>query len=579
MRTGFFIFNMNVKEPIKRNYLPQDFDIKIWDDLKLIYAELLDRKITSASALEKWMFDVNELEAAVSENYAWRYIRMSCDTENAELSKSYEFFVTEIEPKIAPLSDELNRKLVDSPYVNNLDQKKYFTYLRSVKNNIELFRKENVPLQSQLATKSQQYAAITGKQTIHYKDKELTMQQASLYFKDPNRQVREEVYQLIQFRKKKDEDALNKLFEELLALRNQVALNAGFKNYRDYKFKELGRFDYTVDDCFSFHKSIKKYFIPLARKIDENRKKKLGNESYRPWDTEVDLEKAGALKPFTTADELLKKSIECFSVTDPYFGECLATMQRMHHLDLESRKGKAPGGYNYPLYESGVPFIFMNAVGLQRDVVTLMHEGGHAVHAFLDKEYKINEFKSVPSEVAELASMSMELISMKHWDIFYQKENDLRRAKREQLEKIIKTLCWIACVDDFQQHIYLDAGQSTADRYKTWLNTYNQYETGVIDYSGLEENVKRMWHGQLHIFEVPFYYIEYGFAQLGALAIWKNYMQDPAKALKEYKNALALGYTVPIPDVYQAGGIKFDFSDAYISSVADFAWKELDKLN
>ncbi len=569
---------MNIAQQITRKYLPKNFDIISWKDLEPIYNELLERKISSANELENWMLDVNELDAAVSENYAWRYIKMSCDTENTELIKSYEFFVTEIEPKIAPLSDKLNKKLINSLFVNELNQTKYFTYLRSVKNSIELFREENVELQSQLATKSQQYAAITGKQTISYEGKEITLQQAALYFKNTDRKIREEVYQIIQTRKKQDENALNKLFEELLQLRHKIAGNAGFKNYRDYKFKELGRFDYSVNDCSNFHASVKKYFVPLSKTIDEQRKKKLANTSYRPWDTEVDTNNEKPLHPFSSADELLKKSISCFDVTDKYFGECLSTMQQMQHLDLESRKGKAPGGYNYPLHESGVPFIFMNSVGLQRDVVTLMHEGGHAVHAFLTKDYKINEFKSVPSEVAELASMSMELISMKHWDIFYADKDDLRRAKKEQLEKIIKTLCWIACVDDFQQKIYLNHPQSTAERYKIWEETYHEYESGVVDYSGLEENVKRMWHAQLHIFEVPLYYIEYGFAQLGALAIWKNYMQNPSQALQQYKNALSLGYTVSIPEVYNAGGIKFDFSDKYISSVADFVWKELENL-
>jgi len=570
---------MNATQNTNRKYLTQDFDIKTWDDLEPLYTELLDRKIADSSALEQWMLDVNEMEAAVSENMAWRYIKQSCDTENKELNKSYEFFVTEIDPKIAPLSDKLNKKLIDSPFVEQLDQKKYFTYLRSVKNSIELFREENVELQSQIATKSSQYASITGKQTIQYDGKELTLQQAALYIKNTDRKVREEVYTLIQTRKKQDEDALNKLFQELLVLRNQVAINAGFKNFKDYKFKELGRFDYNIDDCKSFHASIKKYFVPLSKAIDEQRKKELKLDSYRPWDTEVDTGNNKPLRPFETADELLKKSIECFTITDNYFGECLSTMQEMKHLDLASRKGKAPGGYNYPLYESGVPFIFMNAVGLQRDVVTMVHEGGHAVHAFLTKDYKINEFKSVPSEVAELASMSMELISMKRWDVFYKDAHDLNRAKKEQLEKIIKVLCWIACVDAFQQKLYEKPKQTTEERYKLWVETYNEYESGVLDYNGLEDNVKRMWHAQLHIFEVPFYYIEYGFAQLGALAVWKNFMQNGPHAIAQYKAALALGYTVSIPDVYKAAGIKFDFSDTYMADVAGFVWKELADLS
>jgi oligoendopeptidase F len=561
-----------------RAYLPAEFDIKSWSDLEPVYEELLNRKLGSASELERWMLDVNEVEAAVSENYGWRYIRMSCDTGNGELQKSYEFFVNEIEPKIAPLTDKLHKKLVSSPFVNELDQQRYFIYLRSVRNSIELFREENVDLQSQISLKSQQYGAITGKQTIQYQGREHTMQQAARYFKEPDRKVREEVYNLIQKRKDDDEAALNKLFEELLALRHKVAVNAGFKNYRDYKFRELGRFDYTTQDCFSFHESVKKYFVPLSRKIDLERKEKLGLGSYRPWDTDVDTDNRAPLHPFDQASELLSKSISCFRETDPYFGECLSTMEQMHHLDLESRKGKAPGGYNYPLYESGVPFIFMNAVGLHRDVVTMVHEGGHAVHAFLTKDYKINEFKNVPSEVAELASMGMELISMQRWDVFYADEKDLRRAKKEQLEKIIKTICWIACIDSFQHSIYENHSQGTDRRYDSWEQTYQQYESGVIDYTGLEKNVRRMWHGQLHIFEVPFYYIEYGFAQLGALAVWRNFLGDPQKALRQYKESLALGYTVPIPEVFKAAGIRFDFSDKYISELADFVWNELEQL-
>ena len=570
---------MIVSSKSHRNYLPENFDIKSWADLEAIYKELLERKLNSAGELEKWMLDINELDAAISENYGWRYIKMSCDTENEVLIKNYEFFVTEIEPKMAPLADKINKKLIESAFVKELDHKKYFIYLRSVKNSIELFREENVELQSQIATKSQQYASITGKQTITYRGKELTLQQAGVYFKNPDRKIREEVYQLIQKRKDLDEAALNKLFEELLALRHKVALNAGFKNFRDYKFKELGRFDYNKEDCFNFHDSVKKYFVPLSKKIDEERKDKLALDNYKPWDTEVDTGNNKALHPFTEANELLEKSIECFNGTDKYFGECLSTMQKMHHLDLESRKGKAPGGYNYPLYESGVPFIFMNAVGMQRDVVTMVHEGGHAVHAFLTKDYKINEFKNVPSEVAELASMSMELISMQRWDVFYKDAKDLQRAKKEQLEKIIKTLCWIACVDAFQQKIYETPNQTTAQRYATWEETYHEFESGMIDYKGLEPNVKRMWHGQLHIFEVPFYYIEYGFAQLGALAVWKNFLANAPLAVQQYKEALSLGYTVPIPELYSAAGIKFDFSDKYISAIADFVWKELEQIN
>lgn len=561
-----------------RNFLPQDLTIDSWKRIEPFFIDLKERKISSAKELEQWMLDRSELDAVLSEDFAWRYIKMTCDTTNQELTDSYNFFVSEIDPHIAPYSNELNIKLVQSPFLKELDQEKYRIYIRGIKKALELYREENIPLQTKIGIESQKYGAISAAMTIEWEGKEITLQMASSLMKDVNRKIREEVYQKIQKRRAVDTTAMNDLFTDLIQLRNQVAINAGFKNYRDYKFDELGRFDYTVQDCFDFHESIAKEILPLAEASDRERKKIMKLEVMKPWDMDVDVEGKPALKPFSSAEELTDKSIQCFDKVRPDFGDYLEIMKTMGYLDLDSRIGKAPGGYNYPLYEIGVPFIFMNSVGTHRDLVTMVHEGGHAIHSFVTRDLPITDFKSAPSEVAELASMSMELISMEHWEVFFENADDLKRAKKEQLDKSLKTLLWIAAVDKFQHWIYENPTHSVEDRMSKWKVVIDQFTSKEIDYTGLDDVRERGWQSQLHIYEVPFYYIEYGMAQLGAIAVWRNYKKNPAKALDEYEAALRLGYTKSIPEIYKAAGIEFNFSQAYVKELADFVKNELDKL-
>ncbi|MFI5204314.1 MAG: M3 family oligoendopeptidase, partial [Flavobacteriales bacterium] len=366
--------------------------------------------------------------------------------------------------------------------------------------------------------------------------------------------------------------------DKLTGLRTHVALNSGFKNFRDYKFQELGRFDYGVKECQDMHESIRSEIVPLVKGFYEERKKTLGFDSLRPWDMEVDITGKKPLHPFSTGNELISKTRAAFTRIHPYFGACIASMSELGHFDLESKANKAPGGYNYPLYETGAPFIFMNAVGTHRDLVTMVHEGGHAVHSFLTHSLELTGFKSFPSEVAELASMGMELISMDTWNEFYLNEEELNRAKREQLEKIISLLPWIATVDKFQHWVYTNPGHSLEDRIKNWKIILNEFSTGVVDHSGYEWAQTHSWQRQLHIFEVPFYYIEYAMAQLGAIALWRNYKTNPEKTVKEYTHALSLGYTKTLPEIYQAAGIRFDFSRAYIRELANFVKTEYEKL-
>jgi oligoendopeptidase F len=569
-----------VAKPTKpvRHFLPQNLTVDSWNIIEPFFNDLKERPISSAHELEQWLIDRSELEAVLSEDIAWRYIKMTCDTANQKLLDSYNFFISEIEPHVAPYSNELNIKFVGSPYTKQLDPEKYRIYIRGVKKALEIYRDENIPLLTKIATESQKYGAISAAMTIEWEGKEITLQMASSLMNDTNRSIREEVYNKIKEKRKTEENTFNDLFTGLIQLRNQVALNAGFKNYRDYKFDELGRFDYSVKDCYDFHESIAKEILPLTEASDLERKKLLKLEALKPWDTEVDVEGKSALHPFKSGGELIDKSIECFYNIRPAYGEYLEIMKVMGHLDLDSRIGKAPGGYNYPLYEIGVPFIFMNSVGTNRDLITMVHEGGHAIHSFVTRDLEITDFKSTPSEVAELASMSMELISMEHWDVFFKNPDDLKRAKREQLEKSLRTLLWIAAVDKFQHWVYENPTHTIKERMNEWRKVIGEVSSNVIDWTGLEDVKARSWQSQLHIFEVPFYYIEYGMAQLGAIAVWRNYKRDPEKALDAYEAALRLGYTRSIPEIYKTAGIEFNFSRIYVKELADFVKNELDKI-
>jgi len=563
---------------MQRHYVKPDFTITTWELLKPYFDELQKRSIGSPQELEDWLKDYSELGAVVSENMAWRYIKMTCDTANTALRDSFNDFVQNIEPHMAPVSNELNKKIMATHFTSQLTKEGYKIYLRNVKNSIDLFREKNIPLNTQLQELEQQFGEINGAQSIEYAGEKMTLQKAGIFLKDLNRHVREEVYTMVQARRAQDEEKLNDLFTKLIELRNQVAVNAGFANFRDYKHQALNRFDYTVQDCLDFHEAVKLHAVPLINEHDEKRRQKLKLNEYRPWDTSVDEEGLPPLKPFASAQELIDKTISCFNQLDPFFGECINTMHKMNRLDLESRLGKAPGGYQYPLYETDVPFIFMNSVGLHRDLVTMVHEGGHAIHSFLDKDLELMDFKSPPSEVAELASMSMELMSMEHWGVFFPVEADLKRAKRQQLESVIDTLPWIAAIDKFQHWVYLNPVHTVANRYDVWEKIMADFGSSVISYKGLENNLKRRWQVQLHLYEVPFYYIEYGFAQLGAIAMWKQYKENPKQAIENYKKALALGYTRSIPEIYKAAGIKFDFSPGYIKELMQFVKSEYDKI-
>lgn len=573
MAEGIALFDTGVQ----RQYIPAGLSITVWEDVKPFYDELLSRFIDDAESLRKWLRDRSELEAVLQEDLGWRYIRMSCDTANEKYSSDYNFFVAEIQPRLAPLSHSLDLKLLSSPALPLLKDPRLEIMLRQVRKRVEIFREENIPLIAEVQQLEQQYSAITGAMTVEMDGKELTLQQASNFLEKNDRSLREEAYRKILARRLQDRDKLDQLFDQLLKLRHQIALNAGFSNFRDYMFANLGRFDYTPEDCYRFHDAVAESLVPIVAEIEERHRRELNLDELRPWDTLAEPPGNEPLQPFRDADDLMEKTIRCFDRLDPFLGDCMRAMAEAKRLDLDSRKGKAPGGYNYPLYESGLPFIFMNSTRTLRDLVTMVHEGGHAVQSILDKPLELVEYKSLPSEIAELASMSMELMTMEHWDLFFSNPAELHRARRKHMQDILKGLPWIAAVDAFQHWIYLNPVHTAAERRTKWSETIQRFTSSVVNWNGLEEARSNLWQRQLHIFEVPFYYIEYGFAQLGAIAVWRNFRDNPVQTVRNYQEALKLGYTCTIGDVYREAGIRFDFSPEYVHELSDFVKRELEE--
>ena len=569
--------NISIPSRPKRKFVPENLNIDSWNKVEPLFENLLKRSINSKKELENWMKDRSELNSVMNEDLAWRYIKMNINTKDEKLAKKFHFWIKEISPNLAPYSHKLNIKLIESPFLNELEHEKYNIYLRSVKKQIEIYREENIPLFTEMEAKQQEYGMISAKMTVEFDGKKLTMQQASLILKDTDREKRKTIYNLIQKRRLEDEEKLDNLYDELIILRQKIAKNAGYNNYRDYMFSAMGRFDYKPEDCFDFHNAISKKIVPIITSFEEKRKKELNYVNYRPWDTAVDVDGLKPLKPFNGGNELTDLTIKCFSKLRPYFGNCISIMKEMKHLDLESKEGKAPGGFMYPLHEIGVPFIYMNSVGSQRDLVTMIHEGGHAIHSFLCRNLELTEFKSTPSEVAELASMAMELLSMDYWDTFYKNENELKRAKLEQLEKALGTLPWVAAIDKFQHWVYTNK-HTSKERKEKWLEIDSELGNQVINWDGQVSAQKIMWQRQLHLYEVPFYYIEYGMAQLGAIAVWRSYKKNGEEAIENYINALKLGYTKSIGEIYKTAGIKFDFSEEYVNELALFIKEELKKL-
>lgn len=547
----------------------------VWSDLEPLYEGLRTRLIDSAAALETLILDRSELDATFAEAQANLYIATTRSTTDAAAQSAYLAFMESIDPKVKRVGSQLDQRIVNSPFVTLLPAR-YSTYLRALRREIELFRDSNIPLQTEAAKTTQRCSQIMGAMSVQFDGREQTLQQMAKYQESTDRTMREAAWKCTATRRLRDRDAIDTIYDELIALRHQMSINAGFTNYRDYQHAAMHRFDYSPSDCIAFHDAVATTCVPLKRELESRRAKRLDVSPLCPWDLKVDLLGRGALAPFENARELVERSIRLFHKMDPELGEILESLDDGECLDLESRMGKAPGGYQYQRQRTRRPFIFMNAAGQQRDLVTLVHEAGHAFHSQLSRQEPLLAYRESPIEFAEVASMSMELLSLPYLEEFYT-EVDSARHRRVLLEGIVELLPWVATIDAFQHWIYTNPTHSRAERTRYWLELDRRFGSAV-DWSALPDARASLWQRQGHLFSSPFYYIEYGIAQLGALQVWATSRTDERGAIESYKSALALGGSRPLPELFAAAGVKFDFSANTIGRLMNVVRAELDVL-
>ncbi|HTV39874.1 MAG TPA: M3 family oligoendopeptidase [Candidatus Sulfotelmatobacter sp.] len=558
--------------------MPQDVDLGDWPQIAPLFDQLEQRApgINTAGEFQAWILDWGELSAALDEEGSRRNIAMTCHTDNLDAEKAHLHFVENIEPQLKPRQFALEKLYTAHPMRRQLAPQRFAVFDRDVKNHVELFRQESVPLETEDAKLSQQYQKLTGSLTVNFRGEEKTLPQMGRYLEETDRALRQEAWELVARRRLQEVDNLDDIIDRQIVLRGQIAKNAGFENYRDYTFRRMGRFDYTPEDCVKFHDAVEKEIVPIARELQARRREQLKLDSLRPWDLAVDPLSRPPLKPFEQTDEMVSRTQKIFNRLDSELAGGFQQMQDLKLLDLENRKGKAPGGYQANLSESRLPFIFMNAVGLQRDVETILHEAGHAFHALATRDEDLYAYRGAPMEFCEVASMSMELLGNEFIEEFYSSD-DAKRARRVHLEGIVGAFPWIATVDAFQHWIYTHPNHTREERRKAWLGLMDRFG-GDVDWNGLENARANSWHRQLHIFLYPFYYIEYGIAQLGALQVWANSKRDKARALNDYKKSLALGGSRPLPELFSAAGCQFEFSERTIQPLAGMMREELARL-
>ena len=554
---------------------PEAFAKAAWDDIAPYYDELAERPVEPAT-IEAWLQAWSTLEELLTEAAAQAMIAYTIDTADAEKEADHLRFSSDILPKAEERSVALAKRLVESGYSRpDLD-----TTIQRFRTSIEIFREANVALFAEVEQHCATYQRVTGSMTAEWDGEQRPLPQLQPFLKSPDRAVRERAWRASTAPYVAQREALAPLFDRMYALRQKAARNAGFANFRDYVFPAKFRFDYTPADCERFHQAVELTVVPAVERLLGHRRARLGLDQLRPWDLQVDPYRDQPIRPFRTADELVTKARRVFEHVAPELGSEFQTMIDNRLLDLESRKGKAPGGYCETLQFQGRPFIFMNAVGLVDDVNTLLHEAGHGFHAFASHRQPFIWQRHPGSEAAELASMSMELLAAPHLlaPTGYFNLDEARSATLEHFEDILIALGHIASVDAFQHWIYTSAEGSDAEaRDRAWLRIRSRFERGV-EWSGLEEQRVARWYRQLHVFLYPFYYIEYGIAQLGALQVWRNSLADPVSAVKRYRAALALGATRPLPEIYQAAGAELSFDTRFMSDLVGLVESRIEAL-
>jgi len=568
----------NLPTHAPRRFVPAHIDLGNWSQIAPLFDQLDARapQCRTVAELEQWILDQGELAAALDQEGSQRYIAMTCHTDSPEAEQAYLQFVEQIEPELKPRQFKLAKLYLAHPLRSQLAPHRYEVFDRDTTLRVELFREENIPLETEESKLAQQFQKLSGSLTVTFRGEEKTLVQMGRYLEEPDRALREEAWRLVAQRRLQEADKFEDNFEALLVLREQIARNAGFPNYRAYAFRAKGRFDYTPEDCLKFHAAVETEIMPVVRLLQAERKRQLGVASLRPWDAAVDPLNRPPLRPFTEVEEMVERTQRVFDHLDAELAGGFRTMRDLKLLDLANRKGKAPGGYQATLAEARLPFIFMNSVGLQRDVETMLHEAGHAFHTLAAKGEDLYSYRSAPIEFCEVASMAMELLGNQHLEEFYS-TTEANRARKTHLEGIINFFPWMATVDAFQHWIYTHPGHTRAERKAAWIELMDRFG-GDVDWSGHEAARAHHWHRQLHIFIHPFYYVEYGIAQLGALQVWANSHRNAAQALRDYQAGLALGGSRPLPELFAAAGCRFDFSAETVRPLVSLVRSELAKL-
>lgn len=559
-----------------RKWLPASASLESWADIEPWYKKLGDWAIDTADDLLAWMKAKDELDAAVGQVGNKRYVAMTLKTDDPACEAAYLAFVRDIEPNLKPIAQDLRNKYLDSPFRSSLPDGGFHLMDRAMENRRALYREANIPRETQVSELTQQYQKLVGSLTVPWRGQERTPAQMAPLQEETDRATRVEAWLVVALRRLQEKARFDDLFDSLHRLRVEIGREAGFGSFTDYSYRNRERFDYGVAESEAFQNAVADFVVPLARDIQGKRRSQMGLDQLRPWDLAVDPLSRPPLRPFTEEAKLSLGVNEILKQVDPDLAAQFDYMRQTGLLDLTNRKGKAPGGYQTTFEEDRLPFIFMNAVGQDGDLRTLLHEAGHAFHALACRSVEPAAYRESPMEFCEVASMSMELLGARQLESFYNKA-DADRSYRQLLEGIVLILPWIAQVDAFQHMIYRHAEPSRDQRRADWQALTARFG-GDVDWSGLEEIRDHVWHRQLHIFLYPFYYIEYGIAQLGALQVWKSFRHEPAKAVAAYKNALSLGGSRTLPELFSAAGARFDFSADTIRPLMDLIGEELAKI-
>ena len=546
------------------SFVPKDLDGSSWESIEPFMNDLRDRKLSCSNCLETFIADRSSLSEVISEARARLYIDMTCHTDDEDIQKSWMQFVENVQPKLSEYSDILNRRLVEHQALDELPER-FGILVKGIKTDIAIFREENIPLSTQVTKLVTEYNEICGAQMVEFDGEQKTFAQMAIYFENTDRKIREDAWKSVSERRFEDNERVSEIYDELIQIRHKMAINAGFEGFQQYMFASMHRFDYSIEDCLEFHESIETVCQPLRHRTDGERMRDLGVDSLRPWDMGVDVKGRPPLQPFNDVQEMVDGCSRIFHNMSEELGNYFDQLDANDCLDLDSRKGKAPGGYQYYLQKSRLPFIFMNAAGTQRNIETMIHEAGHAFHSFYSGHLDLIHERDSPIEFAEVASMSMELLTHPHWEVFYDNK-DADRARRKHLEDIISFMPWMATIDAFQHWVYANPNHSREERAEKWLELGERFGPKV-DMTGFEDIHKVSWQRQGHLFGVPFYYVEYGIAQLGALQMWKYHRRDTQDALDRYKAGLSLGYTRGLTELFQASGLELSFSESYVGEL------------